>query len=83
MRGREVHWYFHLLDRTLVLTASLVGRKDKMEQRTVSGRLLIPSSVSNGFDSPGHFSFFNRGGEALPSGSTILPGNGVKRELFS
>ena len=43
--GTRVQRGFHLFDKMLVPTASLVGRKERMWQRRESGRLLILSTT--------------------------------------
>ena len=45
--GTRVQRSFHLLDKMLVATAFLVGRNERMWQRSDSGRLLILSSTES------------------------------------
>ena len=44
--GREVQREAHLLDKTPVLIASLMGKKQRMLRRIESGKALIRSSSS-------------------------------------
>ena len=44
--GREVKREAHLLDKTPVLIASLIGKKQRMLRRIKSGKALIRSSSS-------------------------------------
>ena len=67
--GTRVQWSFHLLDKMLVATDSLVGRKERMWQRRDSGRSLILSTTAI-------FFFFIFGTACLPFSnfdSLILP----------
>jgi hypothetical protein len=44
--GTERQRFFHLFERTLVATACLVSKKERMWQRMSSGKALIISSSS-------------------------------------